>query len=79
MELRCDRTQSLCQDGIGATMEKSDRLAIALHGHATHDSVRRSLKNLDTHLGSEFAAATLEQEIHVIGDLAIGHATMIAM
>jgi hypothetical protein len=60
-------------------MEKSDRLAIAFHGHPADDSVRRCLKNLDTHLGSEFAAATFEQEFHVIGDLAIGHAAMIAM
>lgn len=72
MKLRGDGTESLGEHRIRATMEQSDRLSISLDRHATDDSLRRCLKDLDAHLDTELTTASLDEEVHIVGDRAIG-------
>lgn len=78
MELGCDRSKPLCEDGVCATMEETDRLSVAFDGHPSNDSVWGGFEDLDTHLLAELTAPTFHEEVHVIGDQAFfRHVAMI--
>jgi hypothetical protein len=55
MQPRSDRTKHFGKNYIGATMQNSKGLSIALYRHGSHDSLWRSFGNRDAHFVIEFA------------------------
>ena len=78
MQLGSDRAKALSQDSVRTTMEKTDRLSIALDRHPSYDSFRGGFDDFDPHLATKFTTSAFHEEVHVVLYRAIGrHVAMI--
>ena len=59
--------KTLCQDRIGTAMEESEGLGITFNWHASDETLRRSLKEFNSHLLIQGSTATLTNNFKIVG------------